>query len=133
MSRKILCVIDFSESTEEILRYSTQLAKKLNLALTVLYAYRLVQAWEGRAVETKKQIEKEALNKFHELEKNILDAGVTYDFKIEVGFVDDRIKDFTKKNDLSHLVVDKKLNDIYGQSFEEIVSQNKNPLVIVTQ
>jgi len=131
MSSRILCVIDFSESTEETLRYSAMLAQKLNNPLTILYAYRLLQSWDGEAVETKNKIETEALNKFHAIEKDIQRSGVPYDFKMEIGFADDRIKDFTKKNKLSFLVVDKNLNDSYSNSLREIIEKNKKPLVVV--
>ncbi|MBI1766986.1 MAG: universal stress protein [Bacteroidetes bacterium] len=132
MKKGILCAIDFSASSKEALRWSINLAQKLNHHLTVLYTYRLLQPYNGEVVEMKRKIEDEALKKFSTLEKELLiDQGVSYDFKAEVGFVADRAKDHFKKNGVDLLVVGKKMNAINKQSFDELIVDLQMPLVIV--
>lgn len=132
MKKGILCAIDFSVSSKEALRWSIDLARKLNQHLTVLYIYRLLQPYHGEVVEMKKKIEDEAIKNFSALEKELLiNMGVSYDFKIEIGFVADRAKDYVKKNGVDLLVVGKKMNTINKQSFDELIADLQMPLVIV--
>lgn len=132
MKKGILCAIDFSTSSKEALRWSIELAKKLNHHLTILYIYRLLRPYHGDVVDMKRKIEDEALKNFSELEKELLlNQGVSYDFKTEVGFVADRAKDHVKKNGVDLLVVGQKMNSSNKQSFDELVADLQMPLVIV--
>ncbi|MBS1681004.1 MAG: universal stress protein [Bacteroidetes bacterium] len=132
MAKGILCVIDFTEPSKDALRCAVSLAKKLNDPLSILFTYRLLQPMEGEAVKMKKQIELDALKKFSDLEKEFLsDAGVAYDFKTEVGFLTDRVKEHAKKIKIDFLVVGKKLNTLQKQSIEELVENLNRPLIIV--
>jgi nucleotide-binding universal stress UspA family protein len=132
MKKGILCVVDFSDSSREALRWSIQLAQELNTHLTVLYTYRLLQPYSGDALEMKRKIEEEASKKLQELEKEILlNAGVSYSLKTEVGFIADRAKDHAKKNGADLLVVGNKLSSANKQSFDDLVADIKMPLVIV--
>jgi Universal stress protein family len=131
MTHGILCTIDFTESSLETLKWSVRLCKKLKCRLTVLYTYRLFKQ-NGEAIPLKKQIEEEAIKNFALLEKEVLvGEGVSYDFKIEVGFIDDRIEEHAKKNKLSFLVMNKEMSLRNKEAFDDLLKQLQIPLVIV--
>jgi len=132
MKKGILCVIDFSASSMEALRWSIQMAQELNTHLTVLYTYRFLQPYGGEALEMKRKIEEEATKKLQELEKAVLiNAGISYSVKTEVGFIADRAKDHAKKNVADLVVVGNKMSSVNKQSFDELVADIQMPLVIV--
>lgn len=132
MTKGIICTIDFSESSKEALRWSVTLAKLLKTNLTILYTYRLLNPYDGEAVEFRKNIEENARQKFSCLEKEVLDgSGVKYEFKIEIGFISNRVKDHAKKNGVSFLVVGGKMNSTDKESFDELVENIHVPLMIV--
>jgi hypothetical protein len=132
MTNGIICTIDFSESSIDVLKWSVSLAKALKSHLTILYTYRLLNPLNGEAVEFRKRTEENAKQKFSSLEKEILiNSGVKYDFKIEVGFISNRVKDYAKKNGVSFLVMGKQMNSAYKESFDELAENIHVPLVIV--
>lgn len=131
MTNGILYATDFSDSSQEALEWAVRLAKRLNCHLTVLYTYRLIKQY-GEVLFIKKKMEEEGLRKFKALEKEFLEgAGISYDFKIEVGFVDDRIEEHTRKNKISFLVMGKNMSIRNKESFDELVENLQAPLVIV--
>jgi hypothetical protein len=134
LDKGILCTIDFSESSKEALQWAVSMAKELNLHLTVLFAYRLVNNTISEGVEMKNQIEKDAHALFLELENNVLkSSGISYDFKTEVGFISNRVKDHVKKNGLSFWVIGNHMNQSTRESFDELALNIQVPLVIVPQ
>jgi hypothetical protein len=134
LDKGILCTIDFSESSKEALLWAVSMAKELNQHLTVLYAYRLVSNAASEGVELRNKMEKDARQRFLELENEILKgSGVSYDFKSEVGFVSNRVKDHVKKNGLSFWVTGNHMTSVNRESFDELASNIKVPLVIVPQ
>lgn len=77
-------------------------------------------------------MEQDALKNFECLEKELLaDKGIVYDFKIEVGFIDDRIEKHVKMNELSFLVMDKGMSLRNKESFDDLLKQLPIPIVIV--
>jgi nucleotide-binding universal stress UspA family protein len=132
MTDGILCTIDFSDSSREALKWSIELAAKLNCHLSVLYTYRLFNKQNGEVSLLKRRIEEDALKNFGVLEKELLkEKGIDYDFKTEVGFVDDRIEDHTKKNKISFLVIGKGIVLRNKETFDELLNQLQAPLVII--
>jgi nucleotide-binding universal stress UspA family protein len=132
MTKGILCSIDFSESSKEALRWSVSLAKLLNSNLTILHTYRLLNSHNGEVVELKKKIEENAIKNFALLEKELLAGeGIQYNFKVEVGFVSNRVKDYAKKNGVSFLVMGNKMNSNNKESFDELAQNVHVPLVII--
>lgn len=132
MNKGVLCTIDFSESSMDALRMAMSLAQLLKSPLTILYPYRLLNTHNGEATDLKKKIEENAMRSFATLEKDILyGSGVSYEFKIEVGFISDRVKDYAKKNSVSFLVMGNKMNLSNKESFDELAEHLQMPLVIV--
>ena len=131
MTNGVLCTIDFTNSSKEALKWSVDISKKLKCHLTILYTYRLYKQ-NGEAVAVRKQTEEEAFRNFATLEKEVLAGkGISYDFKIEVGFIDDRVEDHIKKNEIDFLVMDKGMTLRNKESFDDLVKELEIPIVIV--
>src|SRR5690242_12673421 len=111
MNNVTLCTIDFSEASRNALNYAIHLSKQLNSHVTILYAYRFPAMKDEGPLEVRKKIEADAKQKFSILEKDILqNSGISYDFKIEVGFVSNRVTEYAKNNDVKFLVMGNKMN-----------------------
>jgi len=133
MTNGILCATDFSESSLEALKWAVDLSKKLGSHLTILYTYRLFHQ-NGEAIEVKRRMEAVAKENFERLEKEFLfGAGISYDLKIEVGFIDDRIEDHLKKNKVSFLVMEKGLTVRNKDAFDDLINHIHLPVVIVPE
>jgi nucleotide-binding universal stress UspA family protein len=132
MTKGILCTIDFSESSKEALKWAVSLAKLLNTELTILYTYRLLNSHNGEITELKKKIEENAVRNFSSIEKEVLsDEAIQYTFKVEVGFISNRVKDHARKNGASFIVMGNKMNSGNKESFDELAESIQVPLVIV--
>lgn len=132
MNKGVLCAIDFSESSTEALKVAISLSTLLKTHLTILYPYRLLNSHHDEATDLKRKIEENAFRDFSALEENILSkSGVAYDFKVEVGFVSNRVKDYTRKNGVSFLVMGSKMNSHNRESFDELAENLHVPLIIV--
>ena len=128
----ILCTIDFASSSREAVQWAVQLATQLNAHITILYTYRLIQYRPGEALQLKRDIESWASHQFMALEKELLEGkGVSYDFKVEIGFVADRVEDYAKKNPLNVLITNKNLHNGGRESFDELIEQIRVPLLVV--
>jgi len=132
MNNNIICATDFSESSKDALRWSISLASQLKSHLTILFTYRLLNAHGGEITELKKNIEKNAAENFTRIEREFL-AGkeISYDFKIEVGFISNRVRDHARKNATSLLVVGSGDSSAIRESIDELVETIQIPLVIV--
>lgn len=131
MTHGIVCITDFSEPSKETVKWAIEMAKKLDSTLTILYTYRLFKQ-DGEAIALKRKLEAEAQQNFLELEKQVLTTpGINYVFKIEVGFVDDRIAEYLKENKLSFLVMGKGISTRNKEAFDDLVKQLQVPLMIV--
>lgn len=108
------------------------MARHMRAHLSILYTYRLIQPRSGEVVMMKKVIEQEARDKFQKLEKELLvNQGITYDFKTEVGFVSDRIEDHAKKNPLDFVVMDKTMKSNSNESLDELMEHIHVPMLLV--
>jgi nucleotide-binding universal stress UspA family protein len=131
MTNPILYATDFPDASSKALEWAVRLAKQLNSHLTILYTYRLLKQ-NGEILLIKKKMEDEGLTKFKALEKQLLQGtGVSYDFRTEVGFIDDRIEEYTKMNKISFLVIDKNMSTRNKESFDGLVGKLHSPLVLV--
>src|SRR6478609_2225616 len=132
LGNSILCTIDLSESSKPAIRWAVILAQQLKMPLTILYTYRLLQYRNGEVLQLKRKMEDEAKQQFMEFEKELLiDRGVTYNFKIEVGFVTDRIEDHARKNSLSFLVMNKNANESGKETIDDLMEHIHVPVLLV--
>ncbi len=107
------------------------LAKQLKAHLTILYTFRLIKMPFDEAIGFKKKMEAEAIDNFKRFEKEILNGnGVSYEFKLEVGFVVHRIEDLIKKQTIDLLIIDKKIPG-NKEALDELISKVSVPLVLV--
>jgi len=131
MTNGVLCIIDFTPSSKEALKCAALLSKKLNCHLTILYTYRILKQ-NGEATSLKKQSEESASRNFISLEKEVLAGkGVSYDFIMEIGFINNRAEDHIKKNNISFLVIDKGVTMRNKESFDDLAGKLQIPYVIV--
>lgn len=131
MTHGILCATDFSEASRDVVMWSVRFAQSIQSHLTILYAFRIFKA-NGDAVEMKKKMFEDATRKFEALEKEVLaGSGIAYDFKIEIGFVGDRIEEHIKKNNLSFLVMGRDMSIDNREQFYELIDRLRKPLVII--
>lgn len=128
----ILCTIDFSRSSRDALQWAVRLARQLNAHLTILYTYRLIQHRAGEALQLKRDIEASALYQFNLLEREYLNEGeLSYEFKVEIGFMADRVEDFARKHTLNFLVTNRNLHANSKESFDELIEHIDVPLLVV--
>lgn len=132
MTATILCTVNFSDSSKHALQWAIDLARQLKAHITILYTYRLIKSKQGETVGMKRRIEEEALKNFETLEHEFL-AGqnISYDFRVEVGFVNDRVEQLVQKTNINFLVMDREMSSNNKESFDELVEQIRIPLVIV--
>lgn len=80
----------------------------------------------------KRKKEEDAITNFTSLEKRMLEGkAVSYDFKTEVGFITDRIEDYSRKNSIHFLVLGNHLVETNKETFDELVKNIEIPLVII--
>lgn len=129
----ILCVIDFSETSKDALKTAVTIADSTKSNLTILYPYRLNQPKNVPSMsEWKKSIEADACNSFTRMTNTLLkESGLVWEFKPEVGFVDDRIEAFTEKNDVGIVVIGAELARTSDGALIEMLDKLNCPLLIV--
>lgn len=127
----ILCAIDFSDSSLQALMWAIPEAQKHNYHISVLYPYRLDQIRKKEdVVKSKKEMDVDAVEKFDRLVSGMLrDGQVSFNFKSEVGFLRDRIREHANKNNVVMLVMGKELAG--EESFQELIEEVEVPIVIV--
>jgi len=132
MAKTILYTTNFSNSSNHALKWAVTLAKQLKAHITILYTYRLIKSQNGEVIQMKKKIEEEALRNFATLEHDLLtNQNISYDFRMEVGFMNDRVEHFTRKVPINFLVMDREMSTENRESFDELVEHITVPLVIV--
>ena len=113
------------------LKWAAGMATKLNSHLTIVHPYRLNQSKKKEdMVLVKKNIDVDAANNFekiaHDLFKN---GGLSYDFHVEVGFIQDRVQEHSRKNKILFMVLGKKLAS-NTETLSDLMEQIDVPLVI---
>lgn len=130
MANGIICTTDFSESSLGALKWAIESAKRLGAHLTILYTYRLNQ--NSEAISLKRKLDEDAIKNFAEVEReHLAGSGINYNFKTEIGFVDDRIEEHLKSNKISFLVMGKGMSLHHKESFDDLLNQLQIPLVII--
>lgn len=129
----ILCVIDFTDASKDALQEAIKIAGALKLRLTVLYPYRLNQPVKvpDRAL-WKKSIEQDATESFTRMTSNLFkETNVLWDFKPEIGFLDDRVEVYTETHAVRLVVMSSELACKSGDTFCDILESLTTPLLIV--
>jgi len=131
----ILAVIDFSESSKEVLKWAVCMAEKLSVHLTILHPYRLNQLDKKEdVVSIKKKIEFDATKNFELVAHELFDnQKVSFDFRAEVGFIQDRIEDYARRNNILLFIIGFNLIDGNEEILKEIENEIKIPLMVVPQ
>jgi len=128
---KILCLMDFSLASNEALNWAINITQKLRAHLCIMFVYRMIPSRSGELLDWKKNIEEETLQRFSMLEKqNLSKSGVPFEFKIEIGFINDRVRDYARKNDLLFVVMDRKANINNTESIDELLTFLHVPLLL---
>lgn len=115
------------------------MAQLTQAKVTVLFCYRLIAAVdEEETQDLKKNMEDEALKKFTEIEKKIINGhAVSYRFVTEVGFFSFRIEMFIRKSPVGLLVMGTSIVQNFDEykslSFEQFLKNSKVPVVIVPE
>lgn len=131
MADSILCAIDFSDASLRALQWAIDQAKLNQYHLHILYTYRLQAVAQESAFQVKQKMVDTANKKFAEVEKERLNKkNINYDFRTEVGFLEDRLVDRIAKNSVKSVVLPKALckgND----SLNEVLENVGVPVVMV--
>jgi len=80
----------------------------------------------------KKNMVEEIQQKFNILEKqHLIGKGLSYEFKIEIGFVADRLNEYAKYNHLDFIIMDCK-TDLSGyETFQKLLNCLPAPLLLI--
>jgi len=129
----VLCIIDMTDDARTALQAAINIAESSNSRLTVLYAYRLNQPRNVTDVtQWRKTIDADATNNFTRIYSTRLhDSGISWEFKPEVGFINDRVEAFLKKNEVGIIVVSSELSRCNKDAFFHILENLDTPLLIV--
>lgn len=129
----ILCVIDFTEASRSALQVALDVALKMKSKLSVIYPYRLIQQRNvPDLAQWKKSIDVDATNSFIRMTSALLkESGVTWDFKPEVGFIEDRVEAFTEKHNVSLVVMSSELCRANKDTLTDMLDRLKCPLLVV--
>jgi nucleotide-binding universal stress UspA family protein len=111
MKGKILCPIDFSETSIEALKYAIEIANKEGRSVTVLYSYRLIQPdQEEEILKFRNRVELRARERFCMLEPFFHNGTMTdHEFLIEIGFFSDCIIRQVRNNHVDKIVMDRNM------------------------
>jgi len=134
--KAILCALDFSEASENVIKMALEVAAQKKTNLVVLYAYRLLQTESREIADFRNSMEEQAKADFDVLVKKLkINGDVPYEFRAEIGFLTDRIGVFLKKNLVDTIVMGQNLafpqNEKVGVSFENILDTLKIPVLVV--
>lgn len=129
---QVLCVIDFSESTERALKSAINLAMKGCDQVMILYPYRLTSFEKMEdIVSMKRDLDGEAMKRFQKLTYLLEIANLRYQFRSEVGFLQDRILEHLRKHSIHSVVITRALAGSDREAINELISNIKIPLTIV--
>ncbi|MBX2945852.1 MAG: universal stress protein [Cyclobacteriaceae bacterium] len=134
----ILCALDFSEVTENVIREAFKLAAKKRASLIFLYAYRLLQRKGESLSAYRNGVEAKAKEDFEKLIKTIgYTMDVPFAFITEIGFLSDRIESYMGKNNVAAIVLCEKLAETLNEqkdvSLEDFIHGLKIPVVIIPE
>lgn len=129
----ILSIMDFTESSLEALKWAADLAKKFDAHLTFLHPYRLNQLQKKEdMIWVKKKIDQDAASNFKKIANDLLkNQKIPYEFRSEVGFINDRVQEHARKNKTLFLVIGKDFAAENKEALNDLIAQTEVPLVII--
>ncbi|RAW02388.1 universal stress protein [Pseudochryseolinea flava] len=137
--RTILCVIDLTEPTLQVLRFAADLAKAQKAYLSILFPYRLItQGNHADASKLRANLEQQAFTNFGAFKNNIpaLDS-IPFEFKPEIGFAGYIIGSFVRRHDVAMVIIGqdqaRTINDSNGMSLEHLIENLKVPVTIIPE
>lgn len=129
----VLVLTDFSKASNEALRWARWLAANHKANLKVLYPYRLTRLTTSEnAFQIRKTIELDAKNTFSKVAETVFnDDTPNYDFRAEVGFLNERVYSHTRKEEVLLVVVSAAMAIANKEGLNELVENISSPLLIV--
>ena len=114
MEGRILCPIDFSESSIKALKCALEIARNEHLGIIVLYSYRLIQTDQGEEIldfkNKKEALAKERFSAIEHLFEN--GPNIHYEFVIEIGFFSDCIVRQIRTAPVTKIVIDNEMRPL---------------------
>lgn len=134
--RPILCVIDLSGSSPQVLEVAARMAYAYKSQLTILFPYRLIDSgYKGEISKLKQNLEQDARDKFAKLKELVptLDQ-VSFEFQPEIGFAADRISAFIRRNSVDGVVISQRMvSEINHVTMQTLIATSKLPFTIVPE
>lgn len=129
----VLLLTDFSEASNDALIWADRIAKDRAAKLKVIYPYRLTQlTGKDDLFLLKKGMEAEAESNFAKLTELILkQPAARYEFKAEVGFINDRVYSHTRRNEILLVVISKRMASNNKEAFNEMMDHLRTPILVV--
>jgi hypothetical protein len=137
--RPILCVIDLTEKSAQVLEVAARMAYAYKSHLTILFPYRLIDnSYVGDISKLKMNLEQQARDKFQLVASQItlLDQ-LSYEFQPEIGFPSDRINSFVRRNKVDSVVISQRqaslMNEVNQMALQNLITNSKLPFTIVPE
>jgi hypothetical protein len=137
--KRLLCVVDLTESAAKVLDVAATIANACNAHMVVLFPYRLMDyGVHGDLTSLRRKIETEAREKFNALKTTVPTLESTScEFRPEIGFVFDRIISSVRNNEIEMIILGQQqiraINDRQGLTLENLMSTSMRPFVIVPE
>jgi nucleotide-binding universal stress UspA family protein len=137
--RPILCVIDLSEKSGQVLEVAARMAYAYKSHLTILFPYRLIdRSYSGDVAKLKIKLEQEAKEKFSSLKSQLpLLKQVSHEFQSEIGFPADRINSFVRRNKVDSVVISQRqatlMNEVNPLALQNLITNSRLPFTIVPE
>lgn len=137
--RPLLCVIDLSETSLQVLEVAAKMAYAYKSHLTILFPYRLIDnGFRGEISKLKIKLEQDAKERFSFLKNQLtlLDQ-ISYEFQPEIGFTADRISSFVRRTKIDSVVISQQqanlMNEVNPFALQELITNSKLPFTIVPE
>ncbi|MBT1704749.1 universal stress protein [Chryseosolibacter indicus] len=134
--KPILCVIDFSTASVNVLQTASSFAEETSTSLSILLPFRLVSKDKKYDVlKLKASLYDQAVKWFSFLEEPLIQKHISYEVHIEVGFISDRVKAHVESGNVSLIVIGsqqvKGISFDQGDDLKQLIDQLNIPLLIV--
>jgi len=138
--KKILLPTDFSDVSDNAIRYAVEIAKLTGASLTLLHVYHVPVVTTDMPVvmPTLEDLEKDCLSGLEKIKQEILshNSGLNVDCKCECGLVVDEMEDYLKVNSVDLIVVGTQgagylSEKLLGSVTTSLIKKVKVPVLII--